>query len=89
MYEYKCERQNHFNINNNPCAKLSIPYLIHILLKQLSNIDKFHESDYREDDLYSHVEKYFRLIYYLEKTLKPHQSISDVNIAQNVKDLII
>ncbi|MGE4571724.1 MAG: hypothetical protein AB7E09_03170 [Candidatus Izemoplasmatales bacterium] len=46
---------------DNPCAKLSIPYLIHILLKQLSNIDKFHESDYREDDLYSHVEKYFGL----------------------------
>ncbi len=50
---------------------------------------KIMKRDYREDDLYSHVEKYFRLIHYSEKILKPHQSISDVNIAQNVKDLII
>jgi hypothetical protein len=73
----------------NPCAKLSIPYWKHLLFKQPSNIDIFHESDYREDNLYNHVEKYFRLIHYLESSVKPHQSISEINIAQDRKDLIL
>ncbi|MDY0295199.1 MAG: hypothetical protein RBQ71_05255 [Acholeplasmataceae bacterium] len=73
----------------NPCMKLSIPYWKYLLFKQPLNIDIFHENDNREDDLYIHVEKYFRLIYYLEKLLKHHQSISDINIAQDMKDLIL
>jgi GNAT superfamily N-acetyltransferase len=73
----------------NPCAKLSIPYWKYLLLKQPHNIDIFHERDYLQNDPYNHVEKYFRLIHYLEKPLKHHQSISDINIAQDMKDLIL
>ncbi|MDY0277908.1 MAG: GNAT family N-acetyltransferase [Acholeplasma sp.] len=73
----------------NPCAKLSIPYWKYLLFNQPPNIDVFHESYYREDDIYNHVEKYFRLIHYLEKPLKHHQSISDINITQDMKDLIL
>ncbi|AUD63298.1 hypothetical protein BK010_06730 [Tenericutes bacterium MO-XQ] len=64
-------------------------YWKYLLFNQPPNIDVFHESYYREDDLYNHVEKYFRLIHYLEKPLKPHQSISDIKIAQDMKDLIL
>jgi len=73
----------------NPCANLSIPYWKYLLLKQPHNIDIFHERDYLQNDLYNHVEKYFRLIHYLEKSLKHHQSISNINIAQDMKDLIL
>jgi len=73
----------------NPCAKLSIPYWKYLLFKQPQNIDIFHESDYHEDSLYNHVEKYFRIIHYLEKSIKCHQSISSINIAQDMKDLIL
>jgi GNAT superfamily N-acetyltransferase len=73
----------------NPCAKLSIPYWKYLLFKQPQNIDIFHESDYHEDGLYNHVEKYFRLIHYLEKSIKHHQSITSINIVQDMKDLIL
>jgi GNAT superfamily N-acetyltransferase len=73
----------------NPCAKLSIPYWKYLLFKKPQNIDIFHKNDYSQDDLYIHVEKYFRLIHYLEKPLKPHQSIFDIKIAQDMKDLIL
>lgn len=73
----------------NPCANLSIPYWKHLLFKQPKNIDIFHASDYHKDDLHNHIEKYFRLIHYLEKAIKHHQSISSINIAQDMKDLIL
>lgn len=73
----------------NPCAKLSIQYWKYLLFNKPQNIDIFHENDYRQDDLYNHVEKYFRLIHYLEKPMTAHQSISDINIAQDMKDLIL
>ena len=73
----------------NPCAKLSIPYWKYLLLKQPYNIDIFHESDYLQNDLYNYVEKYFRLIHYLEKPLKPHEYIFDIKIDQDMKDLIL
>ncbi len=59
----------------NPCANLSIPYWKHLLFKQPQNIDICHESDYPEDGLYNHVEKYFRIIHYLEKYIICHQYI--------------
>lgn len=73
----------------NPCAKLSIPYWKYLLFNQPPNIDIFHASDYHEDGSYNHIEKYFRLIHYLEKSIKHHQSISSINIAQDMKDLIL
>lgn len=50
----------------NPFAKLSIPYWKYLLFNKPQNIDVFHENDYRQDDLYNHVEKYFRLIHYFK-----------------------
>ncbi len=73
----------------NPCANLSIPYWKHLLFKQPKNINIYHENDYLEDNLYSHIEKYFRLIHYLKKPMKHHQSISSINIGKDMEELIL
>lgn len=73
----------------NPCEKLSIPYWKHLSFKQPGNIEIYHEKDYLEDNSYSHVEKYFRFIHYLKKSIKHHQSITNITTNQDIRDVIL
>lgn len=73
----------------NPCEKLSIPYWKYLSFKQPGNIEIYHEKDYLKEKSYSHVEKYFRLIHYLKKSIKHHPFISNIKITQDMNDLIL
>lgn len=73
----------------NPCKILSITYWKHLSFKQPGNIEIYHEKDYLKDNSYSHVEKYFRIMHYLKKSIKHHQLISNITINQDMRDLIL
>lgn len=72
----------------DPCSKLSLPYWKHLSFNKPNNITIYHENEYSNQNNYSHVERYFRLIHHLSSPLKHQESAIDIDIKNDANEII-